>query len=143
MTAANEVDNRVPISRQVVMSGTLAEEVGNLCEEDVFGCYQCGTCAAGCPFIDEMDLTPDEAIRYIVLDKREVLDKKTPWICGSCFVCAERCPRDINITRVMEALRQIILRESIDEMDMCSMTDEDLEGIPQIAFVALFRKNIG
>ena len=122
---------------------SLVEELSELCDEDVFGCYQCGTCAAGCPFVEEMDLTPDEVIRYVILDKEEVLNSKTIWLCSSCFTCAERCPRDINITKIMEALRQIVLRRSIDETDISCISEEEKRRIPQIAFVSLFRKNIG
>ena len=125
------------------LDSSLVEELSELCDENVFGCYQCGTCAAGCPFVEEMDLTPDEVIRYVILDKEEVLNSKTIWLCSSCFTCAERCPRDINITKIMEALRQIILRRSIDETNISCITEEERQRIPQIAFVSLFRKNIG
>ena len=95
--------------------GELIQELEDLCGENLFSCYQCGTCSAGCPFIDEMDLSPDEVIRYVILDRKEVLNSKTIWLCASCFTCAERCPRDINITKIMEALRQIILRKKLIE----------------------------
>ncbi|UCB59427.1 MAG: 4Fe-4S dicluster domain-containing protein [Thermoplasmatales archaeon] len=123
--------------------GELLTEVEELCGENLFGCYQCGTCSAGCPFVDEMDLSPDEVIRYIILDRKEVLNSKTIWLCSSCFTCAERCPRDINITKIMEALRQIILRKKIDRTNIKNITKDEKETIPQMAFVSLFRKNVG
>lgn len=125
------------------MTNKLADEVLDLCNEDLFGCYQCGTCAAGCPFIEDMDLSPDEAIRYVILDNREVLESKTIWVCASCFTCAERCPRDINITKIMEALRQLVLRKNVDEFDMGTLTEDEKQNIPQLALVSLFRKDIG
>ena len=140
----SEVDECAGASDKVPkLDSSLVEELSELCDENVFGCYQCGTCAAGCPFVEEMDLTPDEVIRYVILDKEEVLNSKTIWLCSSCFTCAERCPRDINITKIMEALRQIILRRSIDETNISCITEEERQRIPQIAFVSLFRKNIG
>jgi len=129
--------------RPIKLDGKLIDELELLCDEDVFGCYQCGTCAAGCPFIDEMDLTPDEVLHYVILDRPEVLGSKTIWLCASCFTCAERCPRDLNITKIMEGLRQIVLRQNIDETDLGDLTDEEKRDIPQLAFVSLFRKNIG
>ena len=123
--------------------GELAKEVEELSGENLFGCYQCGTCSAGCPFVDDMDLTPDEIIRYLVLDKNEVLNSKTIWMCASCFTCAERCPRDINITKIMEALRQIILRKKIDHTKVGKISKKERKSIPQLAFVSLFRKNVG
>jgi len=123
--------------------GELVREVEDLCGENLFGCYQCGTCSAGCPFIDDMDIAPDEVIRHVVLDKKEVLNSKTIWLCASCYTCAERCPRDINLTKVMEALRQIILRKNIDKTNMIKISKEERRTIPQLAFVSLFRKNVG
>ena len=123
--------------------GGLAREVESLSCEHLFGCYQCGTCSAGCPYVDDMDLTPDEVIRYVILDRDDVLQSKTIWLCSSCFVCAERCPRDINITRIMEALCQIILRKNIDYSQLKKIPVKERKSIPQLAFVSLFRKNIG
>jgi heterodisulfide reductase subunit C len=123
--------------------GQLLEDVEELCGENLHGCYMCGTCTAGCPYVEEMDLTPDEIIRYVILDKQDVLDSKTIWLCSSCFTCAERCPRDISITKIMEALRQMILRKKMDRSDLAKISKEEREKIPQIVFVALCRKNIG
>lgn len=123
--------------------GGLAAEVEDLCGENLFACYQCGTCSAGCPFIDDMDLGPDVAIRYVTLDRKEVLNSNTIWMCASCYTCAERCPRDLNITKIMEALRQIVLRKKIDRTKVVNISKKERETIPQLAFVSLFRKNIG
>ena len=123
--------------------GELIKEVEALCGENLFGCYQCGTCSAGCPFVEEVDLSPDEVIRFVILDRKEVLNSKTIWLCSSCFTCAERCPRDINITKIMEALRQIILRKNIDRTKLKNITKDEKMKSPQIAFVSLFRKNVG
>ena len=135
--------NAVEINLSDFKKGEILQEIENLSGENLFGCYQCGTCSAGCPFIEDMDLAPDEVIRYIILDKPEVLESKTLWLCASCFTCAERCPRDINITKIMEALRQIILRKNIDYTKIVKISRDKKESIPQLAFVSLFRKNIG
>jgi heterodisulfide reductase subunit C len=123
--------------------GELIKEVETLSGENLYGCYQCGTCSAGCPFIEDMDLAPDEVIRYVIMDKKEVLGSKTIWLCASCYTCAERCPRDLNLTKIMEALRQIILRKNIDKTDLVKIPRDEMETIPQLAFVSLFRKNVG
>jgi heterodisulfide reductase subunit C len=138
-----KLEGNVDIEALKLKKGDLVKEVEELCGENLFGCYQCGTCSAGCPFIEDMDLSPDEVIRYIILDRKEVLNSKTIWLCASCFTCAERCPRDINITKIMEALRQIILRKKIDRTNLTEITKDEKETIPQLAFVSLFRKNIG
>ena len=138
-----ELEKNKDINKIIFKKGELIKEVEDLCGENLFGCYQCGTCSAGCPYVEDMDLTPDEVIRYIILDRKEVLNSKTIWLCSACFTCAERCPRDINITKIMEALRQIVLRKKIDKTKVENTTKKERETIPQIAFVSLFRKNIG
>ena len=138
-----KLEGNVDLKTIQLKKGELLQEVEDLCGENLFGCYQCGTCSAGCPFIDEMDLSPDEVIRYVILDRKEVLNSKTIWLCSSCFTCAERCPRDINITKIMEALRLIILRKKIDKTDLKKISKDEKETIPQMAFVSLFRKNVG
>ena len=100
-----KLEGNVNIEDLKLKKGDLVKEVEELCGENLFGCYQCGTCSAGCPFIEDMDLSPDEVIRYIILDRKEVFNSKTIWLCAACFTCAERCPRDINITKIMEAFR--------------------------------------
>lgn len=138
-----DLEGNIDINALKLKKGELVKEVEELCGENLFGCYQCGTCSAGCPFVEDMDLAPDEVIRYVILDKKEVLNSKTIWLCASCYTCAERCPRDLNLTKIMEALRQIILRKNIDQTDLRKIPKDERESIPQLAFVSLFRKNIG
>ena len=138
-----DTEDKIDINTLQLKKGQLAQEVEDLCGENLYGCYQCGTCSAGCPFIEDMDLSPDEVIRYIILDRKEVLNSKTIWLCAACYTCAERCPRDINITKIMEALRQIILRKNIDKTDLVKISEDERKAIPQLAFVSLFRKNVG
>jgi Fe-S oxidoreductase len=84
----------------------LAEEVRRICGENVYLCYQCQKCASGCPVADYFDLSPNQIMRAIQLDEREVaLTSKTTWLCAACETCATRCPQDIDITRVMDVLK--------------------------------------
>lgn len=119
----------------------LLQRVEEISGENIFACYQCGTCSSGCPFTESMDILPDKLMRRLMFGLEDVLESKTIWVCASCFMCAERCPRDIDIARVMEALRQVKLRQNRDSIDVSQIPVADLEGIPQIAFVAHFRKN--
>ncbi len=69
-------------------------------------CYQCGKCSAGCPVAFAMDYTPRQVIRLLQLGMREeVLNCRTIWLCASCQTCYTRCPRAVDLPRLMEAVR--------------------------------------
>jgi heterodisulfide reductase subunit C len=75
-------------------------------------CYQCGKCSAGCPVAYAMDLLPSQVMRLVQLGlKDEVLSSSTIWLCASCETCATRCPREIEIVEVMDALRRMASAE--------------------------------
>jgi heterodisulfide reductase subunit C len=51
-----------------------------------------------------------------------------------------KCPRGIDIARVMEALRQQVLRRSENYLEPSALSREAIAEMPQIALVAGFRK---
>jgi len=90
------------------LARTLREESG----QDVNVCYQCKKCAAGCPIVDEMDLTPTQVVQAIRLgDKDAVFGSKTIWLCASCETCTTRCPQELDLARVMDAARTLAARQ--------------------------------
>ncbi|HHX87177.1 MAG TPA: 4Fe-4S dicluster domain-containing protein [Firmicutes bacterium] len=107
-------------------------------------CFQCAKCSASCPVVSAMDLLPHQVIRYLQLGLlEELLESRTPWICASCFTCAARCPRDLDLARMMEGVRLAILRRregsrlSPGDLDLCP---GQLEKLPSQALVSSFRK---
>ena len=42
--------------------------------------------------------------------REEVLSSDTIWLCSTCFTCHERCPQDVRITELFDALRNIAVR---------------------------------
>ena len=46
----------------------LAEEIHEICGENVYLCYQCQKCASGCPVADYFDLSPNQLMRAIQLN---------------------------------------------------------------------------
>ena len=87
----------------------LLEEVRERSGQDIYACYQCRRCAAGCPVGDATGfLTPDRLIRMISLGDREgALNNQLIWKCTSCFTCGTRCPNDIQTSRITETLKKI------------------------------------
>ena len=131
---------RVNISRKNIKN-PFVSKVQELSGQNLLACYQCGKCSAGCPAVSEMDILPNQIIRFAQLGfKDELLESRTIWICESCFMCNARCPKGINIAEVIEALRQILLRKREDHLKVDKMTDEDKEDIPPIALISSMRK---
>ena len=53
-----------------------------------------------------MDLLPSQVMRLVHLGAEdEVLESQAIWLCASCEACTTRCPMDIDIAAVMDALR--------------------------------------
>lgn len=74
----------------------------------VSACMQCGTCTASCPNAFAMDLTPRQLWKYIQLGfLDEVLASRTFWMCSSCYACTLRCPRGLQTTEAMAALKRL------------------------------------
>jgi len=87
-----------------------------------------------------MDLLPSQVIRLAQLGMEEVLESNTIWICASCLTCVTRCPKEVDLPRLMEALRQIALRRGAAELDLNALPPELLREVPQLAIVGGFRK---
>ena len=116
------------------------KKITELSGEQITLCDQCGTCSAGCPVIEDMDITPAQLMRMVLIGDQTVLDSKTMWLCATCNTCTVRCPRELDVSKVAEALRQTKLRQSIDTININELSKEELTELPQIALVSAFRK---
>lgn len=77
---------------------------------NVSNCYQCGKCTAGCVLAEEMDFPPSYIMRLLQTknaeNDRRVLNSNAIWICLNCENCMARCPKEIDIPRAMDYLRE-------------------------------------
>ena len=81
--------------------------------ENLTRCYACGTCTAGCPVreIDER-YNPRRIIRMVLLGMKDrVLKSDFIWMCSTCYSCEERCPQDVKLTDVMNAIKNLAVKE--------------------------------
>lgn len=131
---------RMEISADKV-NGDFLAQVEELSGQSIWACYQCGCCSSGCPVAEEMDLLPNQVIRYVQLGlEEELLSSKTIWLCASCFQCFARCPRGIDISKIMDALRQMAMEEGVDRFGPVEISPSELAGAPQQALVTVVRK---
>jgi len=92
----------------------LAQYIREECGENVYLCYQCKKCTAGCPVAEHFDLTPNQLLRAAQFGQKDlILNSKTIWLCAICETCATRCPQGINITAIMDVFRIMAQREGI------------------------------
>jgi len=120
----------------------VVKKVSEISGENLSACYQCGKCSAGCPSADRMDHIPSQFIKLIQLGMdEEVRSSNTPWVCLTCFICTVRCPKGIDIARIMEAARLLKSRENVDHFEVSSLRAALEEGLPPIAVVSVFRKH--
>ncbi len=88
----------------------IAREEGG---EGILHCYACGSCTVRCPEQKvKPEFNPREVIRKALLGlKDEVFRSEFVWICSSHYLCLSKCPQDVNIKGIMNAVRNVRLEE--------------------------------
>ncbi|MDR1744918.1 MAG: 4Fe-4S dicluster domain-containing protein [Planctomycetota bacterium] len=109
---------------------------------DVKRCMRCGKCSASCPAFQDMDLHPQKVVAMVADGEAENLaNANALWRCMSCFLCVERCPRDVRPANVIEAVKLMRIRQKganhMPQDGIPAMVDDEL---PQQAIVAAMRK---
>lgn len=76
--------------------------------QSIMSCYQCGECTGGCPVAYLADLMPNQVMRLVQLGQSDpVLKSSMIWLCVGCETCTTRCPRKVELSKVMDALRHV------------------------------------
>lgn len=80
--------------------------------ERVKHCFQCGLCTAACPVRDvNPAFNPRKIIHMVLVGMKDRVIKNGPvWLCSTCYSCQERCPQDVRITELMNALKNIAVK---------------------------------
>lgn len=124
------------------MNNSLKDWVDITSGVNVRKCMRCGKCSATCPSYDEMEYHPHQFVYMVEKGDIEPLMKSDSlYKCLTCFACVERCPRNVEPTKVVEAVRLAAVRKQGNNHlipdQIPAMLDEDL---PQQAIVTAFRK---
>lgn len=105
-------------------------------------CMVCGKCSATCPNYDAMEYHPHQFVQMVENGQIEqLLSSESLYACLSCFACLERCPRQVEPAKLIEAVRMVVERKRgphhLETEKVPEMLDKDL---PQQAIVSAFRK---
>ena len=119
-----------------------AEKIKEISGVNPLKCMKCGKCSATCPSFNEMDIKPHQFVSYVQNGDIEALaNSKSLWKCLSCFACVERCPRDVQPGRLIDAVRQTVVRQKgitgLSPEEIPELLDPE---VPQQLLVSAFRR---
>ena len=119
-----------------------AELVREISGTNPLKCMKCGKCSATCPAFDGMDIKPHQFVSYVANGNIEALAaSKSLYKCLSCFACIERCPRDVQPAKIIDAARQVVLRQRGGNYLLADEIPELLdEELPQQLLVSAYRR---
>ena len=120
----------------------LKEEILNVSGVNPKKCMICGKCSGTCPNYDAMEYHPHQFVQMVENGEIEkLLSTKSIYACLSCFACLERCPRQVEPAKLIQAVRDVVERRRgphhLQAEDVPSYLDKE---IPQQAIVSAFRK---
>ena len=126
------------------MDNNLKEQVLRSSGVNVLKCMRCGKCSGTCPSYDEMEYHPHQFVYMVERgDIETLMNSKSIYKCLTCFACVDRCPRNVEPAKVVEAVRLAVVRKQgnnhMNPNLIPEMLDDDL---PQQAIVTAFRKYI-
>ncbi len=124
------------------MSQVTTEDIVRISGVNPRKCMKCGKCSGTCPSYDDMEYHPHQFVAMVENGNIEpLLSSPSLFKCLSCFACVERCPRNVEPAKVVEAVRTAALRvqgnNHLKPNQIPEMLDEEL---PQQAIVTAFRK---
>lgn len=124
------------------MSKISAEEIKEISGTNPRKCMKCGKCSASCPAFDEMDIKPHMFVSYVESGNIEaLLSSEAAYRCLTCFACVERCPRDVQPAKIIDAARQAVIRRSSMDYLKADVIPEKIEDdTPQQLLVSAFRR---
>ncbi len=93
----------------IVVSPEFAEELKEYGDDTALQCFNCGTCVAICPLVD--DSFPRRLIRYVQIGARDriLASGRELWKCLHCGLCSRTCPRQADPGEIILSLKRFVL----------------------------------
>lgn len=93
----------------VLVDPNFAEEMARHGNDTALECFNCGTCVAICPLIDQH--FPRRIIRYIQLGAKDRILENVHelWRCLHCGLCTQTCPRQADPGEVILGLKRYVV----------------------------------
>ena len=76
-------------------------------------CYQCGTCAGGCPVFKQYNkFNPRRVMEALLLGEfsEKIFDEQQIWYCTACYTCSTRCPQEIDVGHVIVEMKNMAVK---------------------------------
>lgn len=124
------------------MEREMTENILRISDVNTRKCMKCGKCSGACPAFDKMDIHPHQFVAMVEKgDIEKLMESKSIWSCLSCFACVERCPRNVEPAKLIEAVRLSLIRKQgenrLKPEDIPPLLNDEL---PQQIIVSGFRK---
>lgn len=120
----------------------LREKIEEMSGVSVLKCMRCGKCSATCPNYDEMEFHPHQFVYFVEKGEIDKLaNSKSIYTCLSCMACVERCPRQVEPAKIIEAVKLLQIRKQGNNHLKPEQVSESLDPeLPAQALTSAFRK---
>ena len=107
-------------------------------------CMKCGKCSGTCPNYDEMEYHPHQFVSMVEKGQiSKLMESKSIYTCLSCFACVERCPRQVEPGKLVEAVRLLVERQQGQKhltVNAVAAACTEHQDVPQQLLVSALRK---
>lgn len=74
--------------------------------ESLEWCYRCGKCIPVCP-VDLVGNYGPMRLHQLVQQGQDLFASDQAWLCTTCMNCLRVCPKEVNLIKVMPAVREV------------------------------------
>lgn len=120
----------------------LKEQILRMSGVNPLKCMRCGKCSGTCPSYDEMEYHPHQFVYMVETgDIEPLLHSESLYKCLTCFACVDRCPRNVEPAKLVEAVRLAVIRQQgQNHLKPDDIPDKVEEDTPQQLLMSALRK---